>query len=940
MITKIQGEQPFQVLATNFSISPSEQDYTLQVSADGENFSDLFTVSAGQTKMVTNVANGSYYRLKNNNSLVEVNWRTQCNDGQGGGGGGTGPQGPQGPQGPAGAGDSGQVQTMIDNSLASFSQSLQDGEPIVGMAAQLYSPDGVTSEGTYAYRTTAGDADVATGDAELRVLKGNSDYSNVQTSYDASAVLMRNGEEVTGFTCSLTTQEINEWIAIGDADVSEIMPQAIRIGTPIRSGNGNEQFDYYHYRFNGTTDGFVPIRVFLNHNVEVWDSSHCTAVTTNQSYVWLYNGLSGTVEVDWTTEFITFTITGGTGYCSNVYTYNNDINIQVLSRTENDLELGEHSYTYGDNAWSPELPLAISNMQIDGVAYSPETYDEIIITENMLVTGEAVYPSPSEFVALGLNSFDYTCEGVLSSKEEGLRVFYDSTYAITNYSNYEDNENYTTFYVKAVTGLADGYVLHSPNGVLTERAGVVDIPDFYHSENPNYGGTVEVEANKTYVVYPTTAMPYIIFSVLNGDETDVCVHPRWSGKQDEGFEEYSESLIDLSNLSQYPLYSLGDYRNELDLKNGVFKEYVTAEPFDADTLNDYLENGYTLGVDIAYDENYIYIANNEPTEIDISEYVVSPEYNDNDFSVEYFVAYGDEDNTIILPQPVYAENFYITNLVDKLRRLDVDFIHLDSIETEGKVGKTYEYQGRLMQWVEGSGYTAEWLRPINELGSDEGEGLIYSTIPEGQILFEMYYSSYTHRNVVYRNQTLYLMEGDNVISSATVGSSFKFECNGISSRFIQGRFVNGHIGFYKASTTVLTNVWDGKANGSHYELIDKYNYPYSNPNQGIPVWNSKGQVIGLNYGSINTKTIYINATGTSTNNRLNVVTSSFNNGPDRWFAPVTGGAQGQTLVSAGDNAAPTWETRIKVVKITSDAYEALVQAGTTDPNTLYAIVDE
>ena len=87
MVQKITGEAPFQVLATNFSISPSLQNYVLQISADGTNYSDLFTVSAGQTKMVTNVANGSYYRMKNNASEVTINWRTQCNDGQGGGGG-------------------------------------------------------------------------------------------------------------------------------------------------------------------------------------------------------------------------------------------------------------------------------------------------------------------------------------------------------------------------------------------------------------------------------------------------------------------------------------------------------------------------------------------------------------------------------------------------------------------------------------------------------------------------------------------------------------------------------------------------------------------------------------------------------------------------------------------------------------------------------------
>ena len=432
-------------------------------------------------------------------------------------------------------------------------------------------------------------------------------------------------------------------------------------------------------------------------------------------------------------------------------------------------------------------------------------------------------------------------------------------------------------------------------------------------------------------------MPYIIFSVLVDNVDKVCVHPRWSGKMDNGFEEYSESVVDLSGLDQCHLYSIGNVRNEIDLVNKVYKYPIGTAEFSPEGVEDLINDGKVKGVDFEYDEDYIYVVMDVVKTRDISQYIDNYTYQDNDFSVEYFVAYDDEDNLVILPQPVYAETYYITNLVDKLRRMESGFVHLSSPDTEGETEKTYEYQGRIMQWVEGSGYTAEWLRPVGELGTGEGEGLIYSTIPEGQVLFEIYYSSNTHRNVVYSGQTLYLMEGDNVISSATVGSTFKFECNGSSNRYVQGEFKNGHIGFYKNSTPTLSNVWDGKANNSHYELIDKYNYPYLVPSQGIPVWNANGQVLGTNYGTIGTKDIYINVTGTSTSNRLRVVTSVSSNGPDRWFAPITGGDQGQTLVSAGASAAPVWETRIKVVKITSDAYEALT---TKDPNTLYIIDDE
>lgn len=87
MQIKINGNAPFQVNATNFSISPSAEGYTLQISADGVNFSDLFAVGAGVTRMVTGVASGSYYRCNGNQSEIQINWVKQCSDGQGGGSG-------------------------------------------------------------------------------------------------------------------------------------------------------------------------------------------------------------------------------------------------------------------------------------------------------------------------------------------------------------------------------------------------------------------------------------------------------------------------------------------------------------------------------------------------------------------------------------------------------------------------------------------------------------------------------------------------------------------------------------------------------------------------------------------------------------------------------------------------------------------------------------
>lgn len=89
MITKITGETPFQVLTNNFSISPSNEGYTLQISADGRQFSNLFTVGAGVTRLVTGVAANSYYRLSGNQSAVSINWMKTCVTEGGGSGSGT-----------------------------------------------------------------------------------------------------------------------------------------------------------------------------------------------------------------------------------------------------------------------------------------------------------------------------------------------------------------------------------------------------------------------------------------------------------------------------------------------------------------------------------------------------------------------------------------------------------------------------------------------------------------------------------------------------------------------------------------------------------------------------------------------------------------------------------------------------------------------------------
>lgn len=73
MILQISGEKPFQVLAHSFSVSPSNEGYTLQYSANGTEWTSFDTeVPADENLVVVNCAFGQYIKLSGNNSEVTV----------------------------------------------------------------------------------------------------------------------------------------------------------------------------------------------------------------------------------------------------------------------------------------------------------------------------------------------------------------------------------------------------------------------------------------------------------------------------------------------------------------------------------------------------------------------------------------------------------------------------------------------------------------------------------------------------------------------------------------------------------------------------------------------------------------------------------------------------------------------------------------------------
>ena len=129
---------------------------------------------------------------------------------------------------------------------------------------------------------------------------------------------------------------------------------------------------------------------------------------------------------------------------------------------------------------------------------------------------------------------------------------------------------------------------------------------------------------------------------------------------------------------------------------------------------------------------------------------------------------------------------------------------------------------------------------------------------------------------------------------------------------------------YATTATVST------LSGQVADKADKQSVNANSGNYVFPSWNNQGVITG---GVANAYQKTINVNGT---NRTVYGTDSYGS---TIYGPTSAGSSGQIPVSNGSGA-PSWQTLIKSEQISSVDYEALVQAGTTDPNTLYLIVDE
>lgn len=268
---------------------------------------------------------------------------------------------------------------------------------------------------------------------------------------------------------------------------------------------------------------------------------------------------------------------------------------------------------------------------------------------------------------------------------------------------------------------------------------------------------------------------------------------------------------------------------------------------------------------------------------------------------------------------------------------------LDELPSEATDGDMVNYNGEIWRYSTGTVQTA-WI----DILYDRLFAFRYDELTEdmdGQTLFKLRYnnSSTNYDEVIYDHSanTLSVKASNQGSSKLTVNFNNPSEqsCRtaDYSYHYYYFTWVEGSVFVRMSNAEQMYDANSGFTLDGGWKKIEKNDEVVigdiqgSGYTRGIPRWNRSGEIVGKE-SDANTLSYRVNGS------YFYVLSHSTISHPNI-YAPTESGTTGQMLISQG-NAAPVWSNWIKSVQITSDAYDALVQAGTTDPNTLYLIVDE
>ena len=219
-------------------------------------------------------------------------------------------------------------------------------------------------------------------------------------------------------------------------------------------------------------------------------------------------------------------------------------------------------------------------------------------------------------------------------------------------------------YVPAYWGVVNWYMWYCPDWYIV-NCGRVDWLDSTIQEWTQVNTDWNV-VNSTDCYMPNDNTWYFLVEISTSvDDTQLSIHPKWSGQQDTNTDSYSESTItlpteDVNNTllptDSYGMPSVWETYDAISWQTKTYVKRIEVLPF---TYSDLL-SVVAMWVEFDYDTDYIYYVLGNPVTYQLE---FDNTYTANDYWTERILNTNAEINSL----PVEISTSYGSNLVDKLR---------------------------------------------------------------------------------------------------------------------------------------------------------------------------------------------------------------------------------------------------------------------------------
>ena len=483
----------------------------------------------------------------------------------------------------------------------------------VATADNLTSPDGQTNYDVFIYRTSGGSANLASGEAELMYIDGNMEIRGRVTE---------NIEINANNDLNVNLTDISKWRAsfpnTGTYTLNYIKPNT---SAAVASWTASGTWQYNGTSFLLSAVGLQAINIVDPYiNVTAYGSgiSSATVVPSTFGFQIANDGLY-------------------------TFIYNTEASSWQLDSTN--VELSNYGL----------IPTLIEETPQDGdtisVNYITGTPNSVVIVNYTApVQGTIYIATPQTFSATGFNQFDKESMVLPNASISNGKII--------------QNSGTNVCYCKAKGGVPNGYIAYSESGQIIDIGWCATQP------------VLDSDIITTGSSYSSTASSitfnddgYVV--VVTNSTSDLCIHPKWSGSNDDIYEEYVEpSTIPIPTLytvevqgqteehelptALYGMPSLAGYADRINFETGTYIKKIERLENTTENMADVIE----MGVIYDYDANYIYYVMPEPITYTIKASQVELIYTVNDFGTEEFIGTN---------VPVGAQTLYGQNLRDKLR---------------------------------------------------------------------------------------------------------------------------------------------------------------------------------------------------------------------------------------------------------------------------------